>query len=119
MCVCVRGRGWGVFHIPSVFFLLPFSVMLPSIAHIDCILCAECIFWVFGSFMCICAGVLCRTTGGQIYYYPGFSARKDQEALLHDIHRNLTRNIGFDGIMLVRTSRGASCVFGWDVAGAM
>lgn len=49
---------------------------------------------------------LVNTTGGQVYVYPGFNANKDAEALQGDLLNNLTRNTGFDAIMVVRTSAG-------------
>jgi protein transport protein SEC24 len=49
---------------------------------------------------------LVNTTGGQLYMYPGFNARKDAEALQHDLLSNVTRETGFDAVMVVRTSAG-------------
>jgi protein transport protein SEC24 len=51
-------------------------------------------------------GVLCSTTGGQIFHYPSFNSRKDGDALSDDIRHNVTRLTGYDGIMLVRCSAG-------------
>lgn len=51
-------------------------------------------------------GVLAEKTGGQIFLYPGFNARKDGLALQRDIYHNVSRATGFDGIMVVRCSTG-------------
>lgn len=51
-------------------------------------------------------GVMSTKTGGQIYTYPGFSARKDGEALMNDVRHNCTRTTGYDAVMIVRCSTG-------------
>jgi len=51
-------------------------------------------------------GALSRTTGGQIYYYNGFHAHKDGEAFHRDMYRNITRYTAFEGLMVIRASKG-------------
>jgi protein transport protein SEC24 len=47
---------------------------------------------------------LATTTGGQIYFYEGFSASKHAEALVSDLQRNVARPTGFEAVMLVRAN---------------
>jgi len=51
-------------------------------------------------------GALSRTTGGQIYYYNAFNANKDGEALHRDMYRNISRFTAFQGVMVIRTTKG-------------
>lgn len=51
-------------------------------------------------------GALTEKTGGQVFLYPGFNARKDGLALQRDIFHDVTRQTGFDGVMIVRCSAG-------------
>ncbi|CEP03242.1 unnamed protein product (mitochondrion) [Plasmodiophora brassicae] len=51
-------------------------------------------------------GVLSNMTGGQVFYYPDFHAAKDGYSLESDILTTLTRESGFEGVMVVRTSAG-------------
>ena len=49
---------------------------------------------------------LSRVTGGQLFYYPRFNARRDRIKFHHEMHRVLTRTTGYDGVMLTRVSTG-------------
>jgi protein transport protein SEC24 len=51
-------------------------------------------------------GVLANKTGGQLFMYPGFHARKDGEAMQRDVFHTLTRRTGSDAVMVVRISAG-------------
>lgn len=51
-------------------------------------------------------GALSNVTGGQICVYPGFNASKDALALTRDMWRNVTRETGYDGVMVVRCAAG-------------
>lgn len=51
-------------------------------------------------------GALTEKTGGQIFLYPGFNARKDGLALQRDLYHDVTRVTGFNGVMIVRCSTG-------------
>jgi protein transport protein SEC24 len=54
----------------------------------------------------LCTGPLSTMTGGQIYYYPQFDLARDAYALQCDMLQSVTRETGFDGVMVVRTSAG-------------
>ena len=49
---------------------------------------------------------LASNTAGQLFFYPGFHARKDAETLQNDLFHLLTRVQGYDAIMTVRVSTG-------------
>jgi len=51
-------------------------------------------------------GQVCNLTGGNIYYYPNYNGNYDGEKLHYDLARNLTRYVGYDVVMTVRTSQG-------------
>lgn len=51
-------------------------------------------------------GAITQKTGGQVFSYPGFNARKDGLALQRDVYHDVSRNTGFDGVMIVRCSTG-------------
>lgn len=51
-------------------------------------------------------GALAKYTGGQVYYYPGFSADKDGNKLSAEIERNLTRETSWEAVMRIRCSKG-------------
>jgi protein transport protein SEC24 len=51
-------------------------------------------------------GALPKYTGGQLYYYPGFSADKDGNKLVAEITRNLTRETTWEAVMRIRCSKG-------------
>eukprot|EP01064_Diplonema_japonicum_P034077 TRINITY_DN693_c0_g1_i1.p1 TRINITY_DN693_c0_g1~~TRINITY_DN693_c0_g1_i1.p1 ORF type:complete len:1392 (+),score=276.16 TRINITY_DN693_c0_g1_i1:58-4233(+) len=51
-------------------------------------------------------GSLCGITGGQLYLYANFNHQRDGERLAHQVTRNLTRETGYAGMMLLRTSPG-------------
>eukprot|EP00456_Euglypha_rotunda_P033241 TRINITY_DN25791_c0_g1_i1.p1 TRINITY_DN25791_c0_g1~~TRINITY_DN25791_c0_g1_i1.p1 ORF type:complete len:452 (+),score=85.46 TRINITY_DN25791_c0_g1_i1:194-1357(+) len=51
-------------------------------------------------------GSLSTKTGGQIFFYPGFNAKRDGEALEMDIYRNCSRFTGWDAVMIIRASAG-------------
>eukprot|EP01119_Soliformovum_irregulare_P001184 TRINITY_DN10897_c0_g1_i1.p1 TRINITY_DN10897_c0_g1~~TRINITY_DN10897_c0_g1_i1.p1 ORF type:complete len:881 (-),score=241.11 TRINITY_DN10897_c0_g1_i1:58-2361(-) len=53
---------------------------------------------------------MAQFTGGQLWYYPGFKAEKDSEALYRDIIRNITRETGWEGVMRTRTSKALKIV---------
>lgn len=55
-------------------------------------------------------GVLATKTGGQLFYYPGFNAKKDGDALTRDVYHNVNRNTGYDGVMVFRCSKGLRVV---------
>jgi len=55
-------------------------------------------------------GALTEKTGGQIFLYPGFNARKDGLALQRDVFHDVTRLTGYDGVMIVRASTGLKVV---------
>jgi protein transport protein SEC24 len=50
--------------------------------------------------------VLPSTTGGNLYYYPGFTSERDGARLQVDSVRALTRPFGYDAIAKVRCSKG-------------
>lgn len=52
------------------------------------------------------SGCVTEKTGGQIFLYPGFNARKDGLAFQSDLYHNVTRRTGFDAVMIVRCSAG-------------
>ncbi|KAM9426624.1 protein transport protein Sec24D isoform 2-T2 [Pholidichthys leucotaenia] len=45
-------------------------------------------------------------TGGSVYKYNNFQLERDGEHFLRDLRKDVQKNIGFDGIMRVRTSTG-------------
>lgn len=49
---------------------------------------------------------LCKYTGGQIYYYPGFQSQRDSIKLNKDLTHNLTRETGWEAVMRIRCSKG-------------
>ncbi|XP_076154025.1 protein transport protein Sec24C [Alosa pseudoharengus] len=51
-------------------------------------------------------GVVPTSTGGSIYKYTYFQAQSDQERFLHDLRRDVQKQVGFDAVMRVRTSTG-------------
>jgi len=51
-------------------------------------------------------GSLCQITGGQMFYYPSFTAAKDGQVFAANLIRSLTRNTAWEAVMRVRTSRG-------------
>lgn len=55
-------------------------------------------------------GVLPQITGGQLYYYPGFRAAKDGEAVMSDIRTNLSRYTSWEAVIRVRYSRGLKVI---------
>lgn len=50
--------------------------------------------------------MLSSSTAGQVFFFPGFHARKDGEALQNDLFHLLTRVQGYDAVMTVRCSNG-------------
>ena len=50
--------------------------------------------------------VLSEKTGGQVFMYPSYSARKDAYAFQRDLYHDVTRVTGFDAVMIVRVSAG-------------
>eukprot|EP00889_Picochlorum_renovo_P008544 jgi/Picre1/35574/NNA_003035.t1 len=51
-------------------------------------------------------GALPKYTGGQCYYYPGFSKDKDSSKLLAELERNVTRETAWESVMRIRCSKG-------------
>lgn len=51
-------------------------------------------------------GEITKLTGGSIHKYQYFQADLDGERLINDLHQNVSRPVGFDAIMRVRTSTG-------------
>eukprot|EP01059_Diplonema_ambulator_P032518 TRINITY_DN640_c0_g1_i2.p2 TRINITY_DN640_c0_g1~~TRINITY_DN640_c0_g1_i2.p2 ORF type:complete len:560 (+),score=221.09 TRINITY_DN640_c0_g1_i2:2526-4205(+) len=51
-------------------------------------------------------GSICGVTGGQQYLYANFNPTRDFERLCHQVTRNLTRECGYAGMMIMRTSPG-------------
>ncbi|XP_017269960.1 protein transport protein Sec24D [Kryptolebias marmoratus] len=49
---------------------------------------------------------VCSHTGGSVYKYNNFQVETDGEHFLRDLRKDVQKNIGFDGIMRVRTSTG-------------
>ncbi|KAI6243881.1 hypothetical protein M3Y99_00054500 [Aphelenchoides fujianensis] len=47
-----------------------------------------------------------RLSGGSVYKYQYFDAQKDGKRFLQDLHRDISRPIGFDVMLRVRTSTG-------------
>jgi len=67
---------------------------------VDLFVCANCYIDL------ATVGVVANKTGGQIFMYPGFNAKKDGEALAKDIYHDVTRATGLDAVMVVRCSSG-------------
>ena len=65
-------------------------------------------FFAFPSAQCELATIGCvaAMTGGQVYLYANFSRLRDSERLVHQIVRNLTRESGYAGMMILRCSPG-------------
>lgn len=55
-------------------------------------------------------GSLCKTSGGQVYFYSGFHISKNGFSLEADFYRAVSRESIFDGIMVLRTSAGLKVV---------
>ena len=51
-------------------------------------------------------GALAKYTGGQCYYYPGFSKDKDSKKLLEELERNVSRETAWESVMRIRCSKG-------------
>ena len=51
-------------------------------------------------------GQVCGITGGNLYYYPTYKPGTDGERLHYDLARNLTRYVGYDAAMTIRTCQG-------------
>lgn len=51
-------------------------------------------------------GALTKYTGGQCYYYPGFTKERDCRKLAAELHRNVTREIAWESVMRIRCSKG-------------
>ncbi len=51
-------------------------------------------------------GALCKYTGGQMYYYPGFTKDKDGRKLHAELKRNVSREIAWESVMRIRCSKG-------------
>ena len=47
-------------------------------------------------------------TGGDIYFYPGFDAKRDGYKLANDIFRALARPFGYEALLRIRVSNGIS-----------
>ena len=53
-------------------------------------------------------GAMTNNTGGHMYLYNNFNLARDSHRLYLDIHRNLSRETGFDAVLKLRTSAGLS-----------
>jgi len=54
-------------------------------------------------------GALSEISGGQLYYYPNFNAQTlDSHKFAMDLYTDLTRETGFEAVMRVRCSQGAT-----------
>ena len=51
-------------------------------------------------------GALPKYTGGQCYYYPGFSKDKDTSKFHAELNRNVTRETAWEAVMRIRCSKG-------------
>ena len=51
-------------------------------------------------------GALTSQTGGQIYYYSGYTPALHQEQLYRELYRNLSRDCAYDSLLRLRTSTG-------------
>jgi len=51
-------------------------------------------------------GFLPKFTGGQVYFYPGFTAQRDSDKFCSELMRDLTRETGFEAVMRIRMSKG-------------
>jgi len=51
-------------------------------------------------------GSLTKLTGGQLHYYPGFTAQVSSEKFSKELSHCLTRTTGFEGVMRVRCTKG-------------
>lgn len=51
-------------------------------------------------------GFLPKFTGGQCYFYPGFTATRDSEKFCCELVRCLTRETAFEAVMRIRMSKG-------------
>ncbi|RMZ56193.1 hypothetical protein APUTEX25_002383 [Auxenochlorella protothecoides] len=51
-------------------------------------------------------GAMPKYLGGQLYYYPGFSAARDGAKLRAELARNLSRETGWEAVMRIRCSKG-------------
>ncbi|XP_043483184.1 protein transport protein Sec24C-like [Leptopilina heterotoma] len=75
----------------------------------DCVAagCSVDLFLVNNSYIDVATiGQVCRLTGGEVYKYTYFQADIDSERLIADIVNNVSRPIGFNAVMRVRTSTG-------------
>ena len=53
-------------------------------------------------------GQVSAMTGGNLYYYPTYKPSYDGEKLHYDLARNLTRYVGYDVALTIRTCQGIS-----------
>lgn len=51
-------------------------------------------------------GHLCGVTCGHLYVYSGFSPSRDSDRLDAELYRNVSREMGYDGVLRVRCSKG-------------
>lgn len=52
------------------------------------------------------AGTLPRYTGGQVYYYPGFTPAVDGARFHWDLQHDLERETGWEAVMRIRCGKG-------------
>lgn len=50
-------------------------------------------------------------TGGQVYFYSGFTSSKCGEKLYHELFHDITKTFGYEALMRIRTSRGRMNLF--------
>lgn len=75
----------------------------------DCVLagCSVDLFIFNNSYIDLATiGQVARLTGGEVYKYTYFQADIDGPRLINDVIKNISRPIGFDTVMRVRTSAG-------------
>lgn len=75
----------------------------------DCVLagCSVDLFLFNNSYIDLATvGQVARLTGGEVYKYTYFQADMDGQRLINDVIKNISRPIGFDAVMRVRTSAG-------------
>lgn len=75
----------------------------------DCVLagCSVDLFIFNNSYVDLATiGQVARLTGGEVYKYTYFQADLDGPRLINDVIKNISRPIGFDAVMRVRTSAG-------------
>ena len=99
-----------------MYLKMRFTVLLESnVKRVKCLLicfCFQMATWMLPPSVTVSyfnvtkLGPVSRTTGGELHWYPAFKVSKDGDKFYRDLHRTLTRQTGYDGLLRVRTSRG-------------